>query len=74
LVALCGVVVKLLLKIGKTSLRIILNMLIGFISLYIVNILPFIHIPINWITTIIAGFGGIIGVSFLILIQLLGFI
>lgn len=72
LVALSGVAVKLLLKVGKLSLRIILNMISGFIFLFLVNLLPFIEIPINWITALIAGFGGIIGVSFLILIQILG--
>ena len=74
LVAFCGVIVKLLLKVGKLSLRIILNMIIGFIFLFLVNLLPIIEIPINWLTTLIAGFGGVIGVSFLILLQLLGLI
>ncbi len=72
LVVLCSLAVRIILEVSKVSLRIILNMCIGFISLFIANLIPFIEIPINWITMLVAGFGGIIGVSFLILLQLLG--
>ena len=65
--------VGLLLKLGKVALSILLHMLLGWILLFIWNILPFFKIPINILTVLVAGFGGIIGVGVLILAKALGF-
>lgn len=68
-----GVVgVSLLLKLGKVAISIILHMALGWIFLFIWNILPFFKIPINILSVLIAGFGGIIGVGVLILAKALG--
>ncbi len=64
---------KILFKLGRTILGIVFNMLMGFIFLYIANLLPFINIPINIITVIVAGFGGILGVGLLVFAQVIGF-
>jgi inhibitor of the pro-sigma K processing machinery len=64
--------VGLLLKLGKVALSILLHMLLGWILLFIWNILPFFKIPINILTLLVAGFGGIIGVGVLILAKGLG--
>jgi inhibitor of the pro-sigma K processing machinery len=48
-------------------------MLLGWILLFIWNILPFFKIPITVLTVLVAGFGGIIGVGVLILAKALGF-
>ncbi|AUB55480.1 MULTISPECIES: pro-sigmaK processing inhibitor BofA family protein [Methanobacterium] len=64
--------VGLLLKLGKVALSILLHMLLGWILLFIWNILPFFKIPINILTVLVAGFGGIIGVGVLILAKALG--
>lgn len=64
---------KILFKLGRTILGIVFNMLMGFIVLYIANLLPFINIPINIITVIVAGFGGILGVGLLVFAQVIGF-
>lgn len=65
--------IGLLLKLGKVALSILLHMLVGWIFLFIWNILPFFKIPINILSVLVAGFGGIIGVGVLILAKALGF-
>ncbi|HOI39706.1 MAG TPA: pro-sigmaK processing inhibitor BofA family protein [Methanobacterium sp.] len=65
--------IGLLLKLGKVALSILLHMLAGWIFLFIWNILPFFKIPINILSVLVAGFGGIIGVGVLILAKALGF-
>lgn len=62
----------ILLKLGKIALSILLHMILGWILLFIWNILPFFKIPINILTMLVAGFGGIIGVAVLILAKALG--
>jgi inhibitor of the pro-sigma K processing machinery len=63
---------SILLKLGKIALSILLHMIIGWILLFVWNILPFFKIPINILTMLVAGFGGIIGVAALILAKALG--
>ena len=63
----------ILFKIAGVLLKILVHVILGWIALFLVNILPFVHIPINILTVIIAGFGGIWGVLLLILLQILGF-
>ena len=63
---------SILLKLGKIALSILLHMIIGWILLFIWNILPFFKIPINILTMLVAGFGGIIGVGVLVLAKALG--
>ena len=64
--------VGLLLKLGKVALSILVHMVLGWILLFIWNILPFFKIPINILTILVAGFGGIIGVGVLVLAKALG--
>lgn len=64
--------VGLLLKLGKVTLSILVHMVLGWILLFIWNILPFFKIPINILTMLVAGFGGIIGVGVLVLAKALG--
>ncbi|CDG65899.1 MAG: inhibitor of the pro-sigma processing machinery [Methanobacterium sp.] len=62
----------ILLKLGKIALSILVHMVLGWIFLFIWNILPFFKIPVNILTMLIAGFGGIIGLGVLILAKALG--
>ncbi|MCD7781775.1 MAG: pro-sigmaK processing inhibitor BofA family protein [Methanosphaera sp.] len=55
-------------------MKVILNIITGFILLFLVNLLPFISIPINWINLIIAGFGGVLGTTLLVLLSFMGII
>lgn len=71
ILALIGILI--LVKFGGLILRIILHVILGWIFLVLVNLLPFIHIPINIWTVLIAGFGGVFGVIVLIIAQALGF-
>ena len=67
------VALGILFKIAGLLLKILVHVILGWIALFLVNILPFVHIPINILTVLIAGFGGIWGVLLLILAQILGF-
>ncbi|WJI09644.1 sigmaK-factor processing regulatory BofA [Methanobacterium sp. CWC-01] len=64
--------INVLLKVGKIVLTIVVHMLLGWIMLFIWNILPFFKIPITILTVLVAGFGGILGVGVLILAKALG--
>jgi inhibitor of the pro-sigma K processing machinery len=64
--------IKMLLKLGKASLSIVFNMVLGFIFLFIVNLFPLVKIPINLLTVLVAGFGGILGVGILVITKSLG--
>ncbi len=63
----------ILFKIAGLLLKILVHIILGWIALFLVNLLPFVHIPINILTVLVAGFGGIWGVLILILAQILGF-
>jgi inhibitor of the pro-sigma K processing machinery len=62
----------ILFKAAGIIIKILLHMVFGIILLFLVDLIPFIHIPINVLTVLIAGFGGFIGVIFLIILSLLG--
>ena len=64
--------VTILLKLGKIALSVLVHMVLGWILLFIWNILPFFKIPINILTMLVAGFVGIIGVGVLVLAKALG--
>ncbi|MDP3485058.1 MAG: pro-sigmaK processing inhibitor BofA family protein [Methanobacteriaceae archaeon] len=64
--------IKILLKLGRTGITIIFNMILGIIFLFVVNLLPIVKIPINLLTVLVAGFGGIIGVGVLVIAKSMG--
>lgn len=61
------IVTKILLSVSKTGIQILLHILVGWITLTIVNILPGINIPTNIITLLISGFGGVFGTLILVI-------
>ncbi len=63
----------ILFKIAGLLLRILVHVIVGWIALFFIDLLPFVHIPINILTVLVAGFGGIWGVLLLLLAQILGF-
>jgi inhibitor of the pro-sigma K processing machinery len=65
--------ISVLIKVGKIVLSILLHMIIGVILLFIFNLLPFFKIPINILTILVAGFGGVIGFGLLIVAKAFGF-
>jgi inhibitor of the pro-sigma K processing machinery len=64
--------IKILFKIGKKGVVLVLNMILGFVFLFLVNASSMIEIPINILTILVAGFGGIIGVGVLVIAHGLG--
>ncbi|BAM70395.1 MULTISPECIES: pro-sigmaK processing inhibitor BofA family protein [Methanothermobacter] len=65
---------RILMGLGKRVLTVAGNMVAGLILLLAVNILPFINIPLNPLTVLVAGFGGITGVGILLLGNIIGLI
>lgn len=63
----------ILFKVAGLIIKILLHMIFGLVLLFIVDLVPFVHIPINILTVLVAGFGGFIGVILLIILGLLGF-
>jgi inhibitor of the pro-sigma K processing machinery len=78
---LIGIVLAVIIAIGLIILfkaagiivKILLHMAFGLILLFIVNLIPFVHVPINVLTVLVAGFGGFIGVVLLVILGVLGF-
>ena len=70
IIALIGILI--LLKIGWLLLKILVHVIFGWILLVIINYIPWIHIPINILTILIAGIGGVFGVILLLIAQALG--
>lgn len=66
--------VVILVKIGGLLLRILLHAILGWILLFLVNLFPYVNIPINILTILVSGFGGVFGVVALLIAQFLGFI
>ncbi len=66
------IAIVIIIKFGRVLLKILINAVLGWILLAILNLIPSIHIPINIITVLIAGFGGVFGVIFLLILQLFG--
>lgn len=71
LIAIGAVALKFILDISSTILKIAVHILAGWILLTIANFLPGIDIPINIITLLISGFGGVVGTILLAIFFLL---
>lgn len=71
LLAVCIGAIKLILSVGSTIAKVILHIIAGWVLLSIVNILPGINVPINLITVLISGFGGVMGTFLLVILYLI---
>lgn len=71
LIALAVAVFKFILDLSSTALKLIVHILSGWIFLTIANFIPGIHIPINIITALISGIGGVTGTILLAIFYLL---
>ena len=64
----------LVLKLFKVSFKIIwkllINALIGGVVLYLLNLIPGISMPINWLTTILTGIFGVPAVLVIFIVSL----
>jgi len=70
IVAIIGIII--LLKIGKLLLKLLVHAIFGWVLLVIVNFIPTVHIPINILTVLVAGIGGVFGVILLFIAQAFG--
>ena len=64
----------LVLKLFKVSFKVIwkllINALIGGVVLYLLNLIPGISMPINWLTTILSGIFGVPAVIVIFIVSL----
>ena len=64
----------LVLKLFKVSFKVIwkllINALIGGVVLYLLNLIPGISMPINWLTTILPGIFGVPAVIVIFIVSL----
>lgn len=65
------VILKIIFSIGGTLLKIGAHLGAGWILLLLVNCLPGVSIPINLVTLIVSGFGGVLGTFLLVLLSVL---
>lgn len=70
IIAIIGIFI--LIKIGGLLLKLLIHAIFGWIILVLVNLIPTIHIPINILTILVAGIGGVFGVILLLILQFLG--
>jgi inhibitor of the pro-sigma K processing machinery len=78
-VAIIAIIVILIAKFlfhakGKELIGIIVNAIVGFIVIWLINYTGLISIPLNIVTSLVVGILGIPGVVILILLVLLGII
>ena len=71
LILVAAVIFKIIINYGGLVLKIALHLLSGWITLIIVNIIPGIDIPINILTLVISGFGGITGTILLVILNII---
>ena len=64
--------VRILWRVAQVVLSVVFHMLLGWVLLFIWNILPFFKIPITILTVLVAGLGGVLGVGILVLAKALG--
>ena len=64
----------LVLKLFKVSFKVIwkllINAMIGGVVLYLLNLIPGISMPINWLTTILTGIFGVPAVIVIFIVSL----
>lgn len=70
IIAIIGIFI--LIKIGGLLLKLLIHAIFGWIILVLVNLIPTVHIPINILTILVAGIGGVFGVILLLILQFLG--
>lgn len=71
LIAIGIVAFKFILDISSTLVKIAVHFLAGWILLTLANFFPGIDIPVNIITLIISGFGGVFGTILLAIFYIL---
>lgn len=60
-------ILKFVFKFGfKAIINVVINIIVGGIVLFLVNLVPFINLPINIINSLITGIFGVPGVIFII--------
>ena len=65
-------ILYLIFKLGKALIGVIANIVLGFISIFVLNSLFGIGIPFDWIVIIITAVLGLPGVAIIVILRLFG--
>lgn len=71
IIALIAVALKLFKVSVKWVLRFVINAAIGIAILYLLNFIPGVDVPINWITTVATGIFGVPAVIVILIVSFL---
>ena len=71
IIAVIAVALKLFKVSIKWVLRFVINAAIGIAALYLLNFIPGVNVPLNWITTVATGIFGIPAVIVILIISFL---
>lgn len=71
LIVIGAIAFRFILDISSTIVKIAMHIIAGWVLLTIANFLPGINIPINIITILISGFGGVFGTILLAIFYIL---
>ncbi len=66
------VVLYIIFKIGRLIAGLVVNVILGFISIFAINALFGIGIPWDWIVIIVTALLGLPGVAMIVILKLLG--
>ena len=66
------IVLYIIFKIGRLIAGLIVNVILGFISIFAINALFGIGIPWDWIVIIVTALLGLPGVAIIVILKLLG--
>ncbi len=66
------IVIYIIFKLGKFIFGLIVNVLLGFISIFVLNAVFSLAIPWDWIVIIITALLGLPGVALIVILKLLG--
>jgi pro-sigmaK processing inhibitor BofA len=72
IVVIALLIVYVIFKVGKAIMALLANVILGFISLFVLNTFLSIGIPYNIITIVITALLGVVGVVILVILRLLG--
>lgn len=72
LIILALLIIYVIFKLGKVLLGVIVNIVLGFISIVVLNSFFALNIPWNLLTIIITALLGLPGVAVIVLLRLLG--
>ena len=67
------IVLFIVFKFAKFLLKLVINSIAGLVLLWMINMLPFVSIPITFWNVLIVALGGVFGLALVIILPFLGY-